>query len=548
MRIIFYSFLVLVLISTTIFASNNLGQCCKEFSHSYFAVRPQFQIGSPEYTALARTFRNAQENGYGIGLQAVVFGGRSTASKDLGTYFSPVCDESFLADGTIQENSETLAVQNFNLFSVQGTLFNSFLPSVVTPLETTFASRLTLKPEQSVIGLGLVYQHEFCFWEMEHWISVSGAITRVRNTAGLEENIQRAGEFFTVEPLAGTNLTQNLHTMQQALVQSDWEFGKIDNKKRSKTRLAFIQIQVGEVWVDTECCHLEPYIGITIPTGNRPKGEYLFEPVVGNGGHFGFLWGGSGGGLIWEDDCRDMIIEFESEIIMQYLLKRTHTRSVDLRNKPWSRYIEIYASRAQANQAITLSQGTDAQAMQSIFLASPGINLLTLDLEVRPGFNFTSNMAFVFTHCLEGSGFDAELGYNFYARQAECVSLKNNFSPQAAIKDSVGMGVTNPVRDITNDLLLNEASVRNLMGTGNFNTEGIAAAYDRGIISQSDLNLDSATHPCMISHTLYGAFGYHYNEWCYPMLASIGGSYEFNRKMNSAMNRWLLWGRFNIAF
>lgn len=549
MRIILLNFLLLLLVMSAIYTSDNDLCSCKNFSHSYFAVRQQFQIGSPEYTSVIRSLRNSRDDGYGIGLQTVIFGGSSTDRKRLGTYFSPVCDSSFTIDGTIQENSENLSPQHFNLFSVSGSsIFDMSLPTSVDPLTTAFSSKVILRPQQSIIGLGLVYQHAFCFWQVEHWISVSGAVTHVRNTMGLKETIKEAGEFFEVDPLAGTNLTQDLHSMEEALVQNDWEFGKIDNKKRSKTRLAFIQIQVGRVCVDTECCHFEPYIGVTIPTGNKPKAEYVFEPVVGNGDHFGILWGASGGLQVWQHSCRDIVIDFENEITMQYLFKKTHKRSVDLRNKPWSRYSEVYANASQANQAITLSNGTNAQKLQSIFLATPGINILTLDLQVKPGFNVTSNMAFVITHCPCDSGFDAELGYNFYARQAECVSVKDGFSTTAALKDQIGMGVTNPVRDMTSDLLLNEASARNLMANGQFNDAGIAAAYDAGIIQKNDLNLSSASHPCMIAHTVYGTCGYHCNGWCYPVMASIGGSYEFNRTMNSTMNRWLVWGKFGIGF
>ena len=51
--------------------------------------------------------------------------------------------------------------------------------------------------------------------------------------------------------------------------------------------------------------------------------------------------------------------------------------------------------------------------------STPGINVFTQPLEVTPRFLFNMLTSIVFSDC----GFQAEVGYNFWARQSECVKL-----------------------------------------------------------------------------------------------------------------------------
>jgi len=98
-KLIISSFLLLLFSSFTYTEDGNCS--CKTNGHTYFAVRPEFQIGSPEYESLAHSLRSKRECGKGIGLQGVVFGGQSTNHKALGTYFAPYCSNEIPVDGTI---------------------------------------------------------------------------------------------------------------------------------------------------------------------------------------------------------------------------------------------------------------------------------------------------------------------------------------------------------------------------------------------------------------------------------------------------------------
>lgn len=519
---------------------------CNSTSKTFFTVRPEFGVATPEVLSTWRRQQTLCDDECHRGtFQIVPFGGQSTHPARLGKYFMPFCSNEVEVVSAIANTNDHLFAQHFNIHAIQ---FSPFITNLLgegfTPLTNPFNSMIQVSPRRSVFGLGLTYQHNFWFHCMQHWFRIIAPLTYVQTNMHLREDVLATG-VFNVAPIPGTNLASSPQNMEEALVQSDWEFGKIDHKNHKKFGLAFIQLQLGHVAIDNDCYYFSPYIGVNIPTGNRVKSDIVFEPIVGTGKHWGIFWGLTTEMFLWNSRCDKFELGAAIDINMEYLFKKTQRRSLDLKYKPWSRYIETYANLAQSNQADMLFTG--GQILQSIFLASPGINLLTQKVNVKPGYNFTANIALTLLQKCD-RGFDGELGYNFYAKQAECISLKNRFSTEAAIKDHLGRGIVNPVRNMTQNRLVNEAQIANLMMNSMYDTAGIQNAYPLGIIQESDLDLASASHPCTLSNILYGTAGYHWDDCCYPMMASVGLSYEFSVKSNATLNRWLLWYRWGISF
>ena len=193
--------------------------------------------------------------------------------------------------------------------------------------------------------------------------------------------------------------------------------------------------------------------------------------------------------------------------------------------------MEVYKDKDQAEQGKTLT-GAGAPG---VFLATPGINVFTLPLCVRPGFSYNINTAAVYTR----RKFQAEGGYNFYARRSECVELACNWEEGPALKHHDGIGFTNPIRDITGNKLLADPAPNNLV---NFES------YDNNVIKQKDLDLVSASHPCMLSHTIYGALSYRWDERKYPVFVNGGSSYEFSSSNNAVLSRWTVWAKLGFSF
>jgi len=509
------SFGVLLLIAG---ASTNLqADCdCKVSSHTFFSVRPLYQSASPERVSLFHD-PMVREEGRGGNFELTFLGGKSTRNKGLARFFTPFCKDSLLVLENPTAGTPDLIAQNFNIDTVNG----------------TFQSNIQFKMHESVFAIGLTYRQSFGgrFSDEEGnrrlWVEISSPVTRVHNTVILEEQIVNNGGGAAV--ITGLPAGQVIvDSMTAAFNQSDWLYGKIDpTHKLTKWRLADIEAKIGYEWMSGEQCGVESYVGVLIPTGYRPKAEYIFEPIVGHNKHVGIMWGNSAYYKLCETNCWN--IDIYADTCAKYLFRRNETRSFDLKNKPWSRYIELYANFAQAQQANALAVAGNIAAAAT--LSTPGINLLTQDLKVTPRFSYTVNCAVA----AKSQRCDLELGWNFFAREAECVRLANAFTPAFAMKSPLGAGATMPVRTINNNFL---AANQLAFSAANFSTS---------LIQESDLDLESAAHPAVLSNSIYGAAGYRWDDRCYPMFAGFGGNYEFG-KDNSVLNRWTVWGKCGVSF
>jgi len=501
---------MVLFMTTTVSANSCANSCsCAHTSKSFFAVRPPFQESSPELVSNYRYDRyHARKNGIDGAIQIVGFGGRSTNPTALGKYFMPFCNNQITATLSQEEfPHDTVYAQHFNIYTQTG----------------TFESVLTFSPRQTYGGLGVSYRQDFLANTDRtgfFWGSISLPVEHVRNDMELCEKITDTG--------GGANPDDDVHVvanMTQAFAQEEWQFGKI-MCAQSLTGVADIQAKLGYEWLH-KLCHVEGYIGATIPTGNKPCGRYVFEPVVGNGRHAGVIWGSACGFELWQNNGTSLHIEWA--INNQYLFSNTQNRSFDLKGKPWSRYMEVYANEEEA-QAAHDQTNLQLRANQS----SAGINIFTKPMKVTPGYSYNMNAAFVVN---SDRGFSGELGYNVYARNQECVSLDCGWQEGPALKAQLGDGTTQPLRDITPNIDINEEL-----------TPVPLADYEDSIIKLEDLNLDSAAHPAYISHTVYATTGYRWDKRVYPTFAALGASYEFSTVSNAVLDRWTLWGKAGVSF
>jgi hypothetical protein len=263
----------------------------------------------------------------------------------------------------------------------------------------------------------------------------------------------------------------------------------------------------------------------------------MFEPIVGFNHHFGLMFGSDASIELWSSECEDSHLWMEISLQGLYLVKNSQRRLVDLKGKPWSRYMRLYANQAQAQLAF--NTGNEC-------LNTPGVNVFALELEVSPGFQRLYNSSFVYTRC----GFQGELGYNFFARAAECIDLKCPWVEGPALVAYEGLrqcttgggfsgamgtaGATDPVQNIKQNF-------------GDHNTESVAN-YALSIIKCDDLDLDSAAHPAVLTHTVFATLGYRWDRCsCVVPSLGLGGSYEFSRD-NAGLNRWMLWGKMGLSF
>ncbi|HXW85746.1 MAG TPA: hypothetical protein VEK38_00235 [Candidatus Bathyarchaeia archaeon] len=504
-------------------------------SKTYLAVPPNFQSVQPELISGFRHDRtHAREEGHQGAIQFVLFGGKSFNSDDLARYFMPfgnvfmTAGEALLTlDGS--SNTDVLA-SDFNVITVNGT--NGTSP--------VFESTISFSPKQSTIGFGVHYRQSFHRNEEKErgfWVSASTPLMRIRNTMGFQEQVITDGGGADPDlPFAVANMTQ-------AFNQSVWLYSKIDtgNQAKSKTALGDIELKVGYEWLTHEPCHMETYVGLRVPTGNKGNNEYLFEPIVGYGKHFGLMWGGAAGVRIWGNENDDKKLRIEYAAHSEYQFRKEQIRSFDLKNKPWSRFLPVYVNLQQAQEAQALAATDETLAT---WMSTPGINVFTKPLHVTPGYLYDMNSAVVFTACT----FYGEVGYNLFARVAENISLASPWVPGPALKHLEGNGLTTTVRDITGNIVLELATLNDPEAFGN-NIQPIPVVnYSQAIIQEADLDLASASTPAILTQTVYGVLGYVNDDRKFPLFFDVGVAATFSKSSNAIVERWTLWGKLGVSF
>jgi len=496
------------------------------FGHTFFWVRPPFQTAMPEKETMFRDRAYAREDdcAWCGAVQFVPFGGRSTKSKDLMKFFAP-CPKTELA---VRQYADP-AFQNIGrdpARDINPIHFNVLYNTGGTVGAGTYSSTLKFRPRQTFYGFGFTWTNYFgrgdC--ECKHWWGqISFPVLHVRNDMNLTEENREVDGNLADDRAANMEVGFKGNTRFNSSDNGIMKFGKIDGS-RKKTGVADIELKLGYDWVNTECCHFDSYLGILIPTGNKPDGEYVFEPIVGHGKHFGVMWGSDGGFQLWEECERTLY--FEYQVNTRYLFKKTQRRSFDLKNRAWSRYLLMYENEAAADAAGTGTTGI----LNVLANATPGINILTRDVRVQPRYYFNMLGGLVYDSC----NFRGEIGYNFYAKQSEKVCLK-----EAWEEGPVVANITNVMDDST--------LVVNLLSNISNDNPGAAVEYNEANrIKRSDLDLTSAAMPAGLSHIVYLSLGWHNDDWCYPTFFGVGASYEFSG-MNTILNRWTVWGKFGFS-
>ena len=493
-------------------------------SKTFLWIRPPFQSSMPEKESLWRDRALAKECGLSGAFQIVPFGGRSTNKKDIAEYFM-FCKKSALKVAT--DNFPAL-VDNPNLRDVNAAHFNIHVANPGS--SPAFQSTIQFRPQHTFAGVGFDYkQYLHCrdACEKKWWMEISFPVLYVRNDMRLTECVTSTG---TVEPL-NDNVNKNMIEAfccpkpfvnpslndGSVVTGSGFQFGRICGS-RKKTGVADIELKLGYDYLCEEMCHAEGYVGGLIPTGNRPDAKFVFEPIVGHGKHGGIIWGASWGWEVWSS-C-DRYVHFEMATNGRYLFRNSQHRSFDVKGKPWSRYQLVYRNETDA----------DAQA------PFEGINVFTRKVKVNPRFQKDINTAFVYTSC----GFQGELGHNFWAKASDKIKLDKCWEGTQAFvnlqpESNNATGGTNAADEINRAITIKE----------NFSIANADYSTDFAI-KAGDLDLESASSPCALTHIFYGSLGYRWDDWCYPTFVGLGASYEISSE-HSAISRWTVWGKFGVS-
>lgn len=500
------------------------------------------------------------EDGWGGAFQIVPFGGKTTkkGSKELAEWFGLNHKWSLVATLASNPTIPDLIATGGDL---DATHFN--ISQVATTGTAAFSSTISFCPQQKRAGVVLDWKQ--ALWRntddtVRVWGEINCPIVWTSNCMRFKE-VAAAGNNINlpvVAPLTYLDDATPVLTMEQAFNQPTWKYGKMcpcpkncnknctttattttttcttncapcgdkkgcDNCRMKRTGVADLELKLGYNTVMSECCVFDSYVGVVFPTGNKPHACCVFEPINGNGKHWGLMIGSDIAYEVGHWDCAAFKVRMD--IDCRYLFKHDEMRSFDLVGKPWSRYQAMFVDSTQAAAAAAV--GGNPQ------VGTSGINIMTRCVKVKPHFQLNWNTGFMY----QGECFLGEVGLTCYARQNEeiCPNWTNTLP---ALKAYVAP-------DFATDVLTTTRTIRDR--NTNANITYTADNYNLVAIKKCDVDWQSAAHPGLIHGSVYGALGWQWDSCCYPTFVAVGGAYDFSSG-NAGMRRWNVFGKLGFSF
>lgn len=189
----------------------------------------------------------------------------------------------------------------------------------------------------------------------------------------------------------------------------------------TKTRLSDIEATLGwNIFCDDDH-HFGVSVKASAPTGNKPCGDLLFEPIVGSGGHWKLGAGFTHHKMLWESEDQDRSLGVWIEGTAWHLFETCQTRCFDLCGKPNSRY--ALAMRVDgANATAAALQGVRGQSVNGTLATSifareytPVANLTKQTVNVSVPLE--GSLAIKFAYAC--NNFEFDLGYEYWGRSCE---------------------------------------------------------------------------------------------------------------------------------
>jgi hypothetical protein len=205
---------------------------------------------------------------------------------------------------------------------------------------------------------------------------------------------------------------------------------RISKKALTVTRPAEITAALGWNFWTGERYHCGAQFRVAVPTGNRPSGCWLFEPIVGNGHHWELGGGLTGHWRWWANQDLTQECATYIDINATTLFSTRQYRTFDLCAKPLSRYMLAlrYTGNVRNLWADT-DLGNEIPLAQFDNTLIPVANITTIPVDVSIPLHIDAVVKCSYAY----HNWQFDLGYNLWWRACErictrfdCCS-KNNF-------------------------------------------------------------------------------------------------------------------------
>jgi len=363
-------------------------------------------------------------------------------------------------------------------------------------LNSEFSGYLSICPEHMQYG-GLISYHQNLEALIDHgffkqsFVTVTIPVVHVKTNLNLHQmGVRNPGTTFPRDII-------------EAFAQPTWLFDKIAGPQE-RTAVAEIDVRFGRVYMYDRDNFIVYYAGLNIPAAHKPEATYLFNAYVGNRYHVGF-----NGGLNMQIRLNEGEGPLWAWFVMldgTYLFKNTQYRTLDLRGRPWSRFLLL--TRECTPGVVT-----------------PGVNVLTREMHVRPYgiYNFASGLRF------RNCWYEIEIGYNLWGHPQEYLALEDRFVTDYGI-----LGAST------------DPAVAKSAATSTIKEQ---APSDETFITlrESELNIYSGAGGSALNHTFLVGFGAH--ETCNTLEWTFGGGlYTEIAHVNRPVPSWGGWIKVGASF
>jgi hypothetical protein len=439
--------------------------------------------------------RKAQDK-FGANFQVTGFWQQSAAGSEQGKYF--------LAD-----NKSTIDVSRAAAAATHSTATGTVDLGLLLHeynlggADTANSNTLSLDPQQEVYGVRLDYHQDLHKLVKGLYLSANLPVVNVSNDPRLTVKANAAG-LATADNIrklfAGTYTAAAAANKQDALTK-----GKISGS-HSETGVADIDVTLGYKFLDKAKYHAAVGLAVTIPTGTEATGDWLFEPMVGNGQHWALGGDFCAGARVWEGE--EQALSLNLALKYRYLFESNERRVLGLKGTT-----QVHNSKLAQYQLLGKAGATSAV---------PAANVLAMNCDVTPGSQLDANLGMSYHR----GGFSVEMGYNMYFREDESVKRKDSLT-------AATYGVLARNKDISAGFAVGTA--------GDFDGNGAA------VLSNDNIDTSAAETPSQFTNAIYGGAGYVFKNWDCPLMLGLGAKYEWANK-NSALEQWGAWLKVGVGF
>ena len=198
--------------------------------------------------------------------------------------------------------------------------------------------------------------------------------------------------------------------------------GKMSPCSMRATHCAELRANLGYDHFIKDTHHIGAKMQLAAPLGNRPKGIYLFEPIVGNQHHWELGIGATAHAVVWDNPINEEHADFFIDVTLNHMFGSHQRRAFDLKGKPNSRYMLAEKMSSAITNNLTGS-GTKPAAQFDREVTSI-VNLTTQDIDVH--INVQADVAIYCSYTHKSNYWT--FGYNAWKRGCENISIKNKNS------------------------------------------------------------------------------------------------------------------------